>query len=233
MKIMVFDTETTGLPQTKFINTDTLHLWPHIVQFSYTIYDTEKNELVDSTDFIIKVSDSVTISSESMKIHKITNEISADKGVEIEKVIREFIDLLTTVDLLVGHNISFDLNMVKVEMMRIIQFNERKVTPRQLRNYKSDLDYLYKYKNIYCTLRESIHLCNIFTVNKYGKKYLKFPKLLELHEKLFDSTPMNLHNSFNDILVTLRCFIKLYYDIDLDTHCPQFSKLIELNQILN
>jgi DNA polymerase III epsilon subunit-like protein len=229
---MVFDTETTGLPQAKFINMDTLHLWPHIVQFSYVIYDSDKNDIVDSTDLIIKVSDSVIISKESTKIHNITKELSLEKGVEIDKVIRDFIEKLTTVDLLVGHNISFDINMLKVEMMRIIQFNERKVTPRQLKNYKSDLVYLYKYKNIYCTLQESIDLCNIKAVNKYGKEYLKFPKLLELHEKLFDSTPNKLHNSYNDILITLRCFIKLRYDIDLNTYCQNYAALSETLGIL-
>ena len=40
MRVLVFDTETTGLPQTKILNPDTLHQWPTIVQFSYIIYDT-------------------------------------------------------------------------------------------------------------------------------------------------------------------------------------------------
>jgi hypothetical protein len=39
MRVLVFDTETTGLPQTKILNPDTLHQWPTIVQFSYIIYD--------------------------------------------------------------------------------------------------------------------------------------------------------------------------------------------------
>lgn len=232
MRFMIFDTETTGLPQAKFINIDTLHLWPHIVQFSYVIYDSDKNEIVDSTDLIIKVSNTVIISNESTQIHKITQKISSEKGVEIDKVIRDFIEKLTTVDLLVGHNISFDINMIKVEMMRIIQFNERKVTPRQLKNYKSDLVYLYKYKNTYCTLQESIDLCNIKAVTKYGKEYVKFPKLLELHEKLFNSAPNKLHNSYNDILITLRCFMKMRYDVDLNTYCPNFAVLAEMLGIL-
>jgi hypothetical protein len=46
MRVLVFDTEATGLPKTKIINPDALHLWPHIVQFSYLIYDTELNDVL-------------------------------------------------------------------------------------------------------------------------------------------------------------------------------------------
>ena len=56
---------------------------------------------------------------------------------------------------------------------------------------------------------------------------LKYPKLIELHEKLFDKSPNNLHNSFNDILVTLRCFMKLKYNLDLIDDCIKFKKYSE------
>lgn len=46
MIILVFDTETTGLPKTKIISYDTLKLWPYIVQFSYIIFDTDTCEIV-------------------------------------------------------------------------------------------------------------------------------------------------------------------------------------------
>ena len=48
-----------------------------------------------------------------------------------------------------------------------------------------------------------------------GRKVLKVPKLLELHEKLFNTTPSNLHNSLIDIYVCLRCYYKLEYDVDI------------------
>ena len=65
MKIIVFDTETTGLPK-KVVKTpkptpqeeegvqpvpyavvqETETIWPHIVQFSYIVYDTTINEIL-------------------------------------------------------------------------------------------------------------------------------------------------------------------------------------------
>ena len=56
-----------------------------------------------------------------------------------------------------------------------------------------------------------------------GKPYLKFPRLVELHQKLFNTVPKNLHNSFNDILVTLRCFMKFKYEVDLLETCETFK----------
>ena len=222
MKILVFDTETTGLPKTKFISPSTLDQWPYIVQFSFIIYDSSLNDIVESKDYIIKLPENVLIPEESTKIHNITNELSQKSGLQINEILNVFFDHLRNVDRLVGHNIEFDLNMIKVEISRII--NENQVTSEQLKSYKYNLHFLNNYKNISCTLKDSIKFCNIQVINKSGKPYLKYPKLIELHNKLFNETPNNLHNSFNDILVTLRCFMKLKHGIDLIDNCMAFKK---------
>jgi DNA polymerase III epsilon subunit-like protein len=219
MRFLIFDTETTGLPSSKIINPDTLHLWPHIVQFSYVIYDTDTNDIIDLHDSVIKVIEGIIIPEESIKFHGITNEISKNNGVEIELVLMEFFYQLKKVDMIIGHNISFDINMVKVELLRIIYSNT------QSAEFKTYFHTLTNYKNIYCTLQSSIELCNIKAIDKYGKEYFKYPKLIELHQKLFNSDPNNLHNSLNDILVTLRCFMKMKYDFDLNEKCDKFKKI--------
>ena len=228
MKILVFDTETTGLPETKIINQDTLNLWPNILQLSYVIYDTNKNDIILSSDTIVKLKKEIIIPEESIKIHGITNELSKKKGINISVILTKFLHHLKRVDLLVGHNISFDINMVKIEILRLIYENTSK---NKLKDYKFYFHFLTNYKNIYCTLQESINFCNIKGVNKFGKDYIKYPKLQELHEKLFESIPNNLHNSFNDILVTLRCFMKLKHDIDLNNTCSKFTKIANVLQI--
>ena len=225
MRVLVFDTETTGLPGSRIINPDTLKLWPHIVQFSYVIYDTELNDIVKSSDDIVRVKDEITISEESSKLHGITNEISSIKGISVDLVLNDFFDNLINVDLLVGHNVSFDVNMVKVELLRLIYEISSSVSKSEIKKYKYNLHLLTNYKNIYCTMQESIVFCGIKANDKSGKEYNKFPKLLELHQKLFESIPNNLHNSFNDILVTLRCYMKLKHNIDLNEKCPKFIKI--------
>ena len=64
-----------------------------------------------------------------------------------------------------------------------------------------------------------------------GKKVLKVPKLLELHQKLFKTTPLNLHNSLIDIYVCLRCYYKLEYDVDILTINSSFRS--SFNELCN
>jgi len=227
MRVLVFDTETTGLPKTKIMSPDTLNLWPHIVQFSYVIYDINLNDIVGSSNNIVKISEELTIPEDSVKIHGITKDISNMKGSHLNIILKDFFYHLRNVDLLVGHNVSFDINMVKVELMRMIYLNE---SQDETKLYKTDLHLLTNFKNICCTLKDSIQLCKIETLDKYGKPYFKYPKLVELHQKLFESTPNNLHNSFNDILITLRCYVKMKHDMDLNEKCDKF---IEISKNIN
>ena len=220
MRVLVFDTETTGLPQSKIISPDTLHLWPHIVQFSYVIYDTEANDIVMSSDDVIKVDNNVIISQESVNLHGITKEISQEKGVKLSKILHIFCNHLKTTDVLVGHNVIFDIQMVKVELLRLIYSNM--ISEDKIKKYKNNLFNMTNVTNIYCTMQNTIELCSIKKIDKYGKEYNKYPKLSELHQTLFHTIPNHLHNSFNDILVTLRCFMKLKYDVDLNKTCGKF-----------
>lgn len=226
MLVLVFDTETTGLPKTKFMELDALDLWPYIVQFSYIIYDTERAAIVEIKDYIVKIPPQVFISDESTKIHGITNDMCEKRGFQIEDILSEFFYFLGKVDRLVGHNISFDINMLRVELLRIIHINNKKINDDILKDYKNNLFYLNNYKNIDCTLKNSIELCNLQSISKMGKPYLKYPKLSELHEKLFNIVPNNLHNSLNDILLTLRCYIKMNSNKDINDHCEQFKVLM-------
>ena len=232
MRVLVFDTETTGLPKSKIMNPDTLNLWPHIVQFSYVIYDTILNDIVHSSDSIVKLKDGIIIPEDSIKIHGVTNEISQKNGTNIEVILNEFFSHLRNIDLLVGHNVSFDINMIKVELLRFIYETKYNILEDDVKTYKYNLHFLTNYKNICCTLQDSIKFCDIKTLDKYGKEYQKFPKLIELHQKLFESTPNNLHNSFNDILVTLRCYMKLKHNIDLNEKCSKFIKISKDIQLL-
>lgn len=229
MRVLVFDTETTGLPQSKIISPDTLKLWPHIVQFSYVIYDTDANDMVVSSDNIVKVGKDVVISEGSIELHGITKEISQTRGIDIIEIINVFCNHLHSIDVLVGHNVMFDIAMVKVELLRLI-YND--MSDDKSINYKNNLYDLSNFKNIYCTLQNSIELCAIKKTDKFGKEYNKYPKLVELHKYLFHIVPNNLHNSFNDILITLRCYIKMVYDVDLLENCEKFIEATKDIQLL-
>ena len=90
MKLLVFDTETTGLIKT-YIHPDTLNELPTIVQFSYIIYDTITNKMNVSKNYIIKVLKGVIIPEESIIFHKITNQISENQGIMLNEVLNEYL----------------------------------------------------------------------------------------------------------------------------------------------
>jgi len=224
MRVLVFDTETTGLPKSNIINDTTLNLWPYIVQFSYIVFDTETNSIVKLKDHIIKISESILISEEVVKFHGITNELSFTKGVYFETLLPDFFDDFSKVEYIVGHNISFDLNMLKAELTRLILYD---LPINTLSEYKEYLNKLSCSTNIYCTMKSTIDLCAIECTNKLGKTYNKFPKLIELYQKLFQICPNNLHNSLNDVIVCLRCFMKIKYDKDIVEYSPEIKQLIK------
>jgi DNA polymerase III epsilon subunit-like protein len=220
MRTLVFDSETTGLSKTQIISPSTMHLWPHIVQFSYIVFDTESNKMVKIKDSIIKVPDGFIITEENAKIHGITTEISLAKGVDLEPVLEEFFEDLKTADHIVGHNVSFDINMIKAELQRLIMNSSDK----NLQEYLTTINTSTKF---YCTMQETIELCDIEMKDKYGRPYKKFPKLVELYQKMFGVTPKNLHNSLNDVIVCLRCFIKLKYEIDIVERSEEVKQMIK------
>ena len=200
MKYLIFDTETTGLLPRKFdLNKSNITELPYIVQLSFIIYDNDLNKVLTTYDAIIKMPDGVYIPDESSKIHGITNGISLNKGVFIKDVLEIFKVAVENADYIVAHNFEFDINMICIECIR----------------NNMEIELLLNDPFIFCTMKSSKDLCNIEAISKNGDKYIKYPKLIELHDKLFNIKPKNLHNSFNDVIVCLRCFYYMRHDIDI------------------
>jgi len=199
MRILVFDTETTGLPE-KNASILEVDKWPHIIQLSYLIYDTINNKIETFYDFIINIHDNI-ISDESIKLHKITKEKSNNEGLCIRDVLNKFNSDIKNVDLLVAHNISFDKRIIMVECIRnnISQYFTRNKIK----------------KPEYCTMKESINICKIERISSIGNKYFKYPTLTELYVYLFNNLPKVVHNSLADILICLRCYLLISNKIDI------------------
>ena len=213
-KVIVFDTETTGLPKTnQKPNKWNTHLYPYIVQFSWFIFDINLKKVIKTCDYIIKIPDDIEIPIESTEVHGITKEMSQNQGIDINIALKEFTKDLLDSNYLVAHNIRFDKKMVSIEYLR------------------NDLiDWIARHRKIeYCTLANSIEICQIYKINKKKEKYLKWPKLMETHHKLFKTIPNNLHNSLIDIYVCFRCFHKLAFGEDINVINPRFSR--EFNRL--
>ena len=234
MFVLILDTETTGLfprggdkrppqtPSAPILNPSTHRgsghcvvgsaPLPYAVQISYAIIDTSSPffPIVEDYDAIIRISETTPLPAESVAIHGITREMIRAKGVPIEHVLSILQRSLDTYDvqLVVGHNIAFDLRVLETERGRrappstppcegatSTPFNpsvHKGLRPGTDSNTFADS--LDKYKGglrglsplpSFCTARESVGVCNLRVESMYGGTYLKFGKLGQVFETLF------------------------------------------------
>jgi DNA polymerase III epsilon subunit-like protein len=211
MKVFVFDTETSGLPKERNPSIYDTDKWPHIMQISYIIYNTETGELEETYDTYIRLNSWVIVDPVSEGIHGITQEIMEAKGIPIHEALIRVRDALSKVDICVGHNVSFDKRFMIVEGIR----NNIRM------NFPAD----------YCTMKNSKEVCKIEYTFSNGTKGFKFPKLMELYEHLFPGipAPQNLHNSFADTIITLKCYCKLAHGVNMSLESREFRALFREN----
>ena len=183
---LIFDTETTGLPKNYDAPLTDFDNWPRLVQLAWQIHD-EKGGLVDVKNFIVKPENFV-IPRGAEKIHGITTELAKTEGEPLEFVLQEFNKALQDAGVIVGHNIEFDLNIMGAEFLR-----KKMETP------------LFD-KTMLDTKDVSTNYCAL--PGGKGGKY-KWPKLEELHQKLFDEGFDSAHNASADVQATARCFLEL------------------------
>jgi DNA polymerase III epsilon subunit-like protein len=204
--VLIFDTETTGLiPK----HTVPLDEQPYVLQLSYIVYDVETNRVIKVADFIIRPPDHVVIQPLITEITGITRELCDSQGVPIDVALREFYEDYLRCDLIVAHNIEFDSEMIRIEIMRNLDLE---TTGCPLIKTLFPLD---NSKPTYCTMIHGRKLCNIQRTAASGRIWIKPPKLEELYERLFGEKPQNLHNALVDTYVCLRCFVKMRFDRDL------------------
>ena len=214
MKILILDSETTGLPE-KNISLLATAQWPYIVQLSYILFDTDTNKMIQLSDNIIKLENNIDIPIEASNIHHITKDISLKLGNSIKNILLELNNILLETDLIIGHNLIFDINMLKVEFL------------------KNNLSNNFIINNIsiplFCTMKNGRNICNIKKKSRNGSFYIKNPKLIELYNYFFNDTPKNLHNSLNDILITLRCYYKMEFNLDIINELNDIKNLMNNN----
>ncbi len=200
-RLMFFDTETNGLPP-KY--DPYLTSQPRIVQLSWVVAD-EYGNIEKRFGCLIKPVD-FDIPENSVKVHGITKEKAMRDGIPIKEAISLFLADLDKCNALVGHNIYFDIQVLRGELERL-----------KIANVVQKIPY-------YCTMHLSVDYCKIPTEAAYIRsitQYLsyslrhpreykyKYPKLIELYEFLFDERFDNAHDANADVEATVKCFFEL------------------------
>ena len=183
---IVFDTETTGLPKNYSASAEDSANWPHITQLSYAVFN-EFGEPIKFVNHLIKPK-GWTVPKEKFFIdNNMSTERCEAEGIDIEIALEEFITDRMNAKYSIGHNISFDSKIIRAEMFRNNR-REEFTSPK------------------ICTMMKSTNYCAILT-DKSNK--FKWPKLQELHKKLFGAEFEGAHDAFDDVQATAKCFFEL------------------------
>ncbi len=183
---LIFDTETTGLPQNWKAPLTDFDNWPRLVQLAWQVHDV-KGKLVDVKNYIIKP-EGYNIPFNASKIHGISTKRAVKEGLPLLEVLEIFHQQIQEVKFVVGHNIDFDNNIVGCEFLR-------KNIPNLLQSIPS-ID----------TKEDATDYCKIPGGRGGG---FKWPSLTELHQTLFGKAFVEAHNASADVEATARCFLEL------------------------
>ena len=183
---LIFDTETTGLPQNYNAPLTDFDNWPRVVQIAWQLHD-GTGKLLSNHNLIVKP-EGFEIPFNAEKIHGISTKRAIEEGIALMEVLQKFNDDLGKCEAVVGHNIEFDINIMGCEFLR-------KTVDSPLTSLKS-VD----------TKTESTEYCAI--PGGRGGKF-KWPTLTELHKKLFGVTFDEAHDAAYDVAATAKCFFGL------------------------
>lgn len=182
---LIFDTETNGLPKNYKAPMTDVDNFPRIIQFGYCVYSSD-GKLLREYQNLIKPNGWVVPNDKFWIDNGFSTERNFAEGVDISVALGGFINEINeSCEVLVAHNLEFDHKIVGAEMIRAGMFTKKKL-------------------NKICTMQSTIELCNL--PGKYGAKY---PKLIELHNKLFGVGFDGAHDALADVKATAACLFKL------------------------
>ena len=183
-----FDTETTGLPSNWNAPASDTRNWPRMVQLALLLYQPD-GILLESGNFIIKP-EGYKIPLDVSRLHGITTERAVRDGEELEIVLSKFQTMALKATELVAHNMEFDEKILGCEFYRLTGQNP-----------------LHKFQK-FCTMKNPsiIKYCQLQPMRN---GFYKWPKLAELHYKLFKTYFEEAHDASIDIKATARCFFEL------------------------
>lgn len=180
--LLFIDTEASGLPKKWNQPYFEKNNWPFSVQISWIIYN-KAGEKVKQENFFIKEND-FTIARSATKIHGITQTYLQENGIPRKEAMKMLSDDIGEYKpLIIGHFMEFDYHMMMVDF------------------YRSGIENPVKKEMTFCTMLATTHL-----VKNPAVKYLR---LGELYEALFNAPLTNQHHALADAKATARCFYEL------------------------
>lgn len=173
-RILVFDTETTGVDPVN----------DYMLSLSWQVLDGSLLKVDEQTRYFKNPLPESAV-SDALKVNGLTNKVLEELGTTDKRpALEEFLSVVKSCDLVVGHNVDFDITVVSSECKR------------------EGLDSQFLGKLTFDTMRDTRDFCLYY----HKPRMRKWPKLNELTQLLgIDTDDINWHKSSSDVEATARC----------------------------
>lgn len=181
-RIIIFDTETTGLPKLKRLSAmDSKDNWPDIVSICWRVFEDTKE--ISNNYYIIRPEGWV-IPEDSFKIHKISQERAMKEGASLNDVLMKFKNDITSSDMIIAHNLEFDKNVI---------------LNAYLWRLHMPIEFWFSIKE-FCTADMSKNVLKLPGRFPNSKDPYKIPSLNELYVDTFkEAAPPDAHSAERDV----------------------------------
>jgi DNA polymerase-3 subunit epsilon len=183
MKVLVFDTETTGMVEWKLPPEHPAQ--PDLVQLGMLLVDADDWSVRCSHSMLVKLAGGVTIEAGARAAHGISEEECERFGVASQVACALFNQLCMQADTIVAHNMSFDQSIMRTALHRIGNKPDRT-----------------EGKRILCTKEASTDVLKL--PGKYGS--YKWPTLAEAYRHFTGRELVGAHDALVDTEACLAVF---------------------------
>lgn len=177
MIALFFDTETTGFKRPSYT--------PRLVQLGAILQDTDTGRILAEFNGMVRTG-GFPIPEDAANIHGISNELADAFGFAMPSVDQIFAKMVSLADVLVAHNISYDLGIVKDNLP---------ISHQMLQG-----------RDQYCTMLKSTRLVGIKKSHGGGSKW---PRLMETYVYFFKKEFDGAHDAMADVRACRDVYLEL------------------------
>lgn len=202
IRILIFDTETSGKPKHYGNPEDDLDNYPYLVQYCGQLIELDLNNL-DSYKVIYSINSLVkpkrngniiTIEEGAFKVHGISVNKAMQEGNDIAHIAMIHQGMTNCADFIVAHNWQLDRGVIVSELLRL------GINSTAKRGCQA-----------FCTMKYSTNLLQLPSTSAYHKGF-KFPSLAELYTYCTDrniNDDHQAHDAQGDVNATIICLVHL------------------------
>lgn len=204
IKVLIYDTETTGLPLKWIPAEEDLNNWCNMLQLGAVLFELDLDKIdepnygnprpiysINTLIQPVRKGKEIPIHPKAEAVHGISVEKCYAEGNMLETVLFILQGLHMEADVAICHNRNFDRNVYVSEMLNLGFKAKAKSGQKQ-----------------FCTMKFTTPILKL--EGRYNS--YKFPKLEELYEYLFEKSMHDTHkahDAMGDVEATKECFLEL------------------------